>query len=328
MEILMDTLDKLNLSLEYLVLAGIGLSSLFVVFGLSGIFAGKDDVVRRMHGAKLAQAHGADFDLVQGDNSDPHGLLQAFIPSSREERTKISKQLRRAGIQGKHALRSFYAFRTIVGITLPALFVAVLALPAEVQAQLNIAHLLQNITWMKTLQIVTGLMVLGFYGPSIWLRRRIKKRSQAIENSLPNALDLFQVAMEAGLGFDAAMIRVSHELAQAAPEISQEFMILQLELQAGKERQAAFLDMAERIGVEEVSSFANVVLQSNQFGTTVSTALKRFSSDMRLDRELRAQEKANRLPVQMSAVMALCMMPVLLLICLAPMIIRWINMFG
>ncbi len=328
MDIVMDILTNLNLSPNHLILAGIGVSSLFVVFGLAGLFAGKDAAVRRMQGGSLVQAHGADFDLVQGDDSDPHGLLQAFVPSSREERTKVGKLLRRAGIQGKHAIRSFYAFRTLIGIALPVLFVAVLALPAEVQAQLNIARWLQNITWLNSLQIVTALMVLGFYGPSVWLRLRIRKRRQAIEHSLPNALDLLQVAMEAGLGFDAAMIRVSHELAQAAPEISQEFMILQLELQAGKERQAAFMDMADRIGVEEVSAFANVILQSNQYGTTVSTALKRFSTDMRLDRELRAQEKANRLPVQMSAVMALCMMPVLLLICLAPMLIRWINMFG
>lgn len=328
MDIVMDILTNLNLSPNHLILAGIGVSSLFVVFGLAGLIAGKDAAVRRMQGGSLVQAHGADFDLVQGDDSDPHGLLQAFVPSSREERTKVGKLLRRAGIQGKHAIRSFYAFRTLIGIALPVLFVAVLALPAEVQAQLNIARWLQNITWLNSLQIVTALMVLGFYGPSVWLRLRIRKRRQAIEHSLPNALDLLQVAMEAGLGFDAAMIRVSHELAQAAPEISQEFMILQLELQAGKERQAAFMDMADRIGVEEVSAFANVILQSNQYGTTVSTALKRFSTDMRLDRELRAQEKANRLPVQMSAVMALCMMPVLLLICLAPMLIRWINMFG
>ncbi len=137
-----------------------------------------------------------------------------------------------------------------------------------------------------------------------------------------------QIAIEAGLGFDAAMVRVAHEMARVAPEISQEFMMLQLELQAGKERQAAFLDMAKRTQVEEVTAFANVILQSSQYGTSVSKALRTFSADMRQDRELRAQEKANRLPVKMSAVMALFMMPVLLIICLAPMAIRWINMFG
>ncbi|MGJ5619297.1 type II secretion system F family protein [Sulfitobacter sp. MF3-043] len=328
----MDTIaEKLNILLanpEYLTLAAVAISVFFIVQGLSGMLAGEAPATRRMHAGSIKPAHGTDFDLLQGDDSDPHGLLKAFVPSSRKERSKIGKQLRRAGIRRKHAVRTFYAFRTIMGVILPALFLIVMALPAELQYKLKVADLLQEVTWLNAVQIVTALMVVGFYAPAIWLRSRIKKRRQEIEFSLPNALDLLQVAIEAGLGFDAAMTRVSHELAHAAPEISQEFMILQLEVQAGKERQAALLDMAEHVDVEELTSFANVILQSNQFGTSVSTALNQFSADMRLDRELRAQEKANRLPVQMSAVMALCMMPVLLLICLSPMVIRWINMFG
>lgn len=328
MDMLQNTLSTLLASPDYLILAGIGLSAFVLVYGLSGFFASEAPATRRMRVGSVTQPHGADFDLIQGDDSDPHGLLQAFVPSSREERSKIAKKLHRAGIHRKHAVRTFYAFRTVVGITLPAAFIAAMALPVDIKAQLGIAQVLQNLSWINAIQIVTALMVVGFYGPALWLRMRIRNRVQAIENSLPNALDLLQVAMEAGLGFDAAMVRVSHELAHAAPEISQEFMLLQLELQAGKERDVAFLDMAERAGVEELTAFANVILQSNQFGSSVSTALNRFAKDMRFDRELRAQEKANRLPVQMSAVMAICMMPVLLLICLAPMLIRWINMFG
>ncbi len=328
MDMLTDFIATLQASPEYLVLAGIGLSALVIVYGLSGMLAGAAPETRRMRAGAVTRAHGADFDLIRGDDSDPHGLLQAFVPSSREERSKIGKQLQRAGIKRRNAVRTFYAFRAFVGITLPALFIGAMALPPEVQAQLHISQVLQGLTWIHAMQIVTVLMVLGFYGPTLWLRSRIRQRTQAIERSLPNALDLLQVAMEAGLGFDAAMVRVSHELTKAAPEISQEFMILQLELQAGKERQAALMDMADRVGVEELASFANVILQSNQFGTSVSTALERYSKDMRQDRELKAQERANRLPVQMSAVMALCMMPVLLMICLAPMLIRWVNMFG
>jgi len=328
MDLFEDFIRNLTVSSEHLILTGIALSAFVIVYGLSGLLAGPAPETRRMRAGRMTRAHGEDFDLIQGDDSDPHGVLQAFVPSSRAERSKIAKQLHRAGIKRRNAVRTFYAFRVIVGITLPALFVAVMALPPEVQSQLQISHLLQDLTWIHAMQIVTALMVAGFYGPALWLRAKIRQRVQRIEHSLPNALDLLQVAMEAGLGFDAAMVRVSHELAHAAPDISQEFMIFQLELQAGKERQAALLDMADRVGVEELASFANVLLQSNQFGTSVSTALERFSKDMRLDRELRAQEKANRLPVQMSAVMALCMMPVLLLICLAPMLIRWVNMFG
>ncbi len=328
MEIILNSLSSLTASTENLVLAGIAISAFVIVYGVSGLFAADAPTIRRLRAGSAQQTHGTDFDLIQGDNSDPHGLLKAFVPSTRKERTKISKQLHRAGIQRKHAVRTFYVFRTGLGIILPTLFVIALLLPADIQNQLKIEKLLQGVTWLNAVQVVTALMVVGFYGPALWLRARIKKRRQAIEHSLPNALDLLQIAIEAGLGFDAAMTRVAHELAHAAPEMAQEFMILQLELQAGKERQAALLDMAERVGVEELTSFANVIMQSNQFGTSVSTALNRFSEDMRYDRELRAQEKANRLPVQMSAVLALCMMPVLLMICLAPMLIRWINMFG
>lgn len=327
MEFIQTSLSTLLAQPDYLIMAGVAISVFVIVQGLSGMIAEEPATTRRMRVGPIKQAHGADFDLIRGDDSDPHGLLKAFVPTSRKERSRMGKQLRRAGIQGKNAVRLFYGFRMIMGIFLPALFLIALALPANVQVQLNIASLLKNVTWINALQIVTLLMVVGFYAPSIWLHGRIKERRQAIENSLPNALDLLQIAMEAGLGFDAAMTRVSHELAHAAPEISQEFIILQLELQAGKERDAALLDMAERVGVQELTAFSSVILQSNQFGTSVSTALTRYSADMRLDRELRAQEKANRLPVQMSAVMALCMMPVLLLICLSPMMIRWMHMF-
>lgn len=328
METLQTLLNDLSASPELLGLAGLGLGVLVVVYGLSGTLATESPKSRRMRAGAVTVAHGADFDLIRGDNSDPHGLLKAFVPTSQQERTKVARLLRQAGLKRKNAVRAYYAFRTVMGIILPIAFVAAMALPLDTKMRLGIDGLLHGITWFNTLQIVTALMVAGFYGPSLWLRARIKARRQAIEHGLPNALDLLQVAIEAGLGFDAAMVRVSHELAHVSPEISQEFMILQLELQAGKDRHAAFLDMADRVGVDEVAAFANVILQSSQFGTSVSTALNRFAKDMRQDRELKAQEKANRLPVQMSAVMALCMMPVLLMICLAPVLIRWMNMYG
>ena len=176
--------------------------------------------------------------------------------------------------------------------------------------------------------VTTVLALVGFYAPYLWLKNRIAARKQRIWESLPNALDLLQVSVEAGLSFDAAIVRVSHELSGVAPDIAAEFMMLQLEIQAGKDKQKAFLDMAERTSVEEMAAFANVILQAGQFGTSISNALTTYADEMRLSRELRAQEKANRLPVQMSGVMAVMMMPALLIICLAPMLIRWIRMFG
>jgi tight adherence protein C len=142
------------------------------------------------------------------------------------------------------------------------------------------------------------------------------------------ALDLLQVSIEAGMGFDVAMNRVAREVARIAPPIAEEFMIVQLELQSGKDRDRAFSDMTRRCALDEMTSFVNVVLQSAQFGTSMSAALQTYAEEMRLTRELRAQERANKLPVKMSAVMATLMMPTLLMITLSPVAIRWIRMMA
>ena len=328
MEFIQNVLNGQDLPLQYLVLGGIAVSVFFVVLGISGMTATDDTVAHRMRVGTISRGHGTDFDLIQGMTATRTDCLRHLCLRRNANAPELAECLSRQVFSANMPSDHFYLFRLVMGFVLPAVFVMALSLPLETQVQLGIAGLLQSITWVNALQIVTALMVTGFYGPALWLRHRIRKRRQAIEHSLPNALDLLQVAIEAGLGFDAAMVRVANEMAHAAPEISQEFTILQLELQAGKERQAAFMDMAERVGIDEVSSFANAFLQSNQYGTSISASLRRFATDMRIDRELRAQEKANRLPVQMSAVMAMCMMPVLLLICLSPMVIRWINMFG
>jgi len=88
------------------------------------------------------------------------------------------------------------------------------------------------------------------------------------------------------------------------------------------------MEMAQRTGVDEVSSFANVVLQSVRFGTSMSDALQIYAQEMRLSRELRAQEKANKLPVKMSAVMSALMLPAMILLIVGPVVIRWMNTFG
>ena len=104
--------------------------------------------------------------------------------------------------------------------------------------------------------------------------------------------------------------------------------MVQLEIAAGGEREKALLDMAERTEVDEVNSFANVILQSIRFGTSISQALQVYAYEMRLARELKAQEKANKLPVKMSAVMAALMLPAMILLIVGPVAIRWMNTFG
>ncbi len=323
-----ELLQGFEVTNEMLLMSGLAMGVLVTVFGISSAMTGERAEFRRMQAAMPRRSATADFDLILGADNDPRGLLKAFVPSSKQERTSIARQMRQAGIQRRDAVIRYYFIRTLLGIAFPAMFLAYSLAPDTLLARYGVPRVFAGLNLLATIWIVTGLVFVGFYGPVIWLRSRIARRRRKIWESLPNALDLLQVSVEAGLGLDAAMVRVSHELATVAPEISEEFMMVELEIQAGKDRQRAFLDMADRTGLDEVASLANVVLQAAQFGSSVSSALNAYAEDMRSDRELRAQTKANRLPVQMSGVMALCMMPALLMICLSPMFIRWVRMFA
>ncbi|MGR3344286.1 MAG: type II secretion system F family protein [Paracoccaceae bacterium] len=324
--ILQDIFLSFGITTELLLLSGIGIGTLIVVFGISNALARPSAASRRMRAPAGSDNTQVSGDLIHDEAGDPRGVLKAFVPSSRKERTKIAQRLRQGGAHSKNAVRNFYIIRTLLGIVLPACFIGLVFLPSNTVLPFGFEEIIAGLNSLQSFQVLTVLVAAGFFGPSLWLGWRIKTRRTAIEQSLPNALDLLQVAVEAGMGFDAALSRVAEELARVAPQISEEFIILQLEIQAGKPRDRAFVDMADRTGVEEVSAFANVIVQSVRFGTSISDALMFFSEKMRQDRELRAQEKANKLPVKMSGIMAAMMMPTLLMICLTPVVIRWMNM--
>lgn len=327
-DFIQSMLDQFQYNSEMMLLGVIAIGVLVAVFGVSAAFAGPSAEARRIHAGSSSRHASADYDLVRGEDNDTHGLLRAFVPTSTKDKTRIKSQLRRAGIQRKNSVVTYYFVRSALGFGLPGLYLLLLQLPPKIQSQYGLTEYLSGQSMVTIFYGVTLLAMIGFYLPYLWLKRKMAARQQRIWESLPNALDLLQVAVESGLGFDAAIVRVSHELSGAAPDIAAEFMMLQLEIQAGKEKQKAYLDMADRTGLEEMAAFANVILQSGQYGSSISQALTTYADEMRTARELRAQEKANRLPVQMSGVIAVTMMPALLIICLSPMLIRWIRMFG
>ncbi len=120
---------------------------------------------------------------------------------------------------------------------------------------------------------------------------------------------------------------MADELSIAAPDISAEFRLAQKEIYTGRDREKAYHTMAERLAIEEAHAFVNVVLQSFRFGTNLSQALLAYSGEMRQRREILAQEKANKLPVYMSAVMAGLMMPAFLIVTIGPVVLRYIQSY-
>ncbi len=321
-------LDSFGISQQSLLVFGTGLGALIAILGFSGAFAVKDPVLRRIAKQSVRQRlTGVEAGLLRPADSNPAGMLKTLIPVDRKERRQIQSRLAEAGADGPNAVRNYYLLRLGLGFVMPFSMIGLIALSrASVLALPDpIAMRLGTLSPLQLLQVLSGLVVVGFFGPTYWLKARVTKRRRAIEETFPNVLDLLQISVESGLGLDAAMIRVANETTDSAAEISQEFQIAQREIQAGRSREKAFLDMAARTGVAQVNSFVSVVLQSLQYGSSISDALTVYAEEMRLSRELRAQEMANKLPVKMSAVMASLMLPALLMLALGPVVIRYIR---
>lgn len=310
-----------------LAMVGAGIGAVIAIIGLSSAFSPRDPVLQRIASHGNARLSTVDKGLLRHASIDPKGLMKSLIPNDRKLRSEVERQLSNAGIQGPHSVRNYYLVRLCMGIVLPGVLLGVIwasraghiALPATLDARIA------GFSQFFILQIVAATVAVGFFGPVYWLRGRVAERKHRIEDAFPNALDLIQISVESGLGFDAAMIRVGNELQHTAPEIAEEFITAQREIQAGRSREKALRDMATRTGVAEVVSFANVVLQSIQFGTSMADTLKVYAQEMRVHRELRAQEMANKLPVKLSAIMASLMLPALVMMTLGPIVIRFMR---
>lgn len=172
------------------------------------------------------------------------------------------------------------------------------------------------------------LSVVGFLVPDLWLTTAISRRRERVRLSLPDALDLLVICMEAGLGLDQAMIRVGRELAISNPDLSDEFLVINLEQRAGKPRLEAWRNMAGRTDLEVVRSFVSMLVQTERFGTPISKSLSVFSEALRLKRRQRAEELAAKTTIKMIFPLALFIFPSIFIVLLAPAIISINNSLG
>lgn len=313
---------------QTVLLAAVGLGTLIAILGIGRAFTERNAAAaQRMAPGNRVSATGPANSQLFNEN-ETSGLSQALAPKSDEERFAIQMALVRAGFRGSGAVAGYYLVRLLLGLGLPVAFLLVLTFSKMPSAPDWLSDTVAQLSSMGIAQIACILSAVGFFGPSLWLKAKIDERRQSIEEAFPNALDLIQIAVEAGMGFDQALMRVAAEIRPVAPELADEIVSAENEIQAGRDREGALMRMARRTGVDEVSSFVNVVLQSARFGTPMSEALNTYAEEMRITRELRAQEKANKLPVQMSAVMAVLMLPSILMLTLGPVVIRYIHYFA
>jgi tight adherence protein C len=235
--------------------------------------------------------------------------LGEHAPQPVKEVGKLRQRLVAAGYRGSEALVVFYGLR--IGIAL-VLF-AVLATPVLVRPNFFLA--------------LAGCGV-GYVLPGMVIARLAKRRQHRIRLGLADVLDLLVVSVEAGLGLDQAIQRVSDELEFAHPDLCDELRMVNLELRAGTGRVDALRNLATRTGVEDLSSLVAMLIQTDKFGTSVAQSLRVHSETVRTKRRQRAEEAAAKTGVKMVFPLVFCIFPAVWVVTIGPAAIKFIKILG
>ncbi len=221
----------------------------------------------------------------------------------------LRRRLVEAGIFDPRAVGLFFVVRTVLAIGVAFLFA--LSIPLLPES-------MNSIFWPTV--GVGGL--LGYLLPSVALDRIIKRRREEYRIGFPDFMDLLVVCADAGLSMEAALERVGHELGPSYPALSTNIHMTNLEIRAGRSLTEALEHFAARLGLEEVKSFATLIQQSAELGSSITDALRVYSEDMRHKRLSNAEEKAYALPAKLSFPLMVCVFPVLFVVILLPVFVR------
>jgi len=228
------------------------------------------------------------------------------VPRSPKELGPLRLRLVQAGYRRDEAITIFFGIRVLFALGLFMFFsTSILARPNMTMA-------------------LAGLGA-GYVLPGMALARMAKRRAHKIRLSLADALDLLVVSVEAGLGLDQAMSRVAAELAFAYPQLSDELRLINLELRAGKPRAEALRNLADRTGVDDLSSLVTMLIQTDKFGTSVAQSLRVYSETLRTKRRQRAEEAAAKTGVKMVFPLVFCIFPAIWVVTIGPAAIRFMT---
>jgi len=242
----------------------------------------------------------------------PASARLASIPLKLNPRTNIDAigvRLLAAGLAQRISPSSFLAIKggTMVGAVLVGLLLAAL------------------ISFASAIILVPVLGAIGFVGPDFVLSSRISKRRELVRSALPDALDLLAVSVEAGLGFDGAVTKLTEHMDGPLVE---EFGLMLSEIRMGESRQTALKSMATRVGAPELSAFVRAVVQADQLGISLGRILRVQAADTRLRRQAAAEEKAMKAPIKMLFPTVLFIFPAMFVVLLGPALMNIMRVLG
>ena len=277
--------------------------------------------LRRLGGSNEGSITQSAQSVVLPDDSPAAELAQRLaqplnklLPPSATEAKKLQKKLMHAGFRSAEAPIIYRAIQLASMAGLPLMVAGVCALTARA---LNDAVI-----------IIIVAFVAGFFLPRFFLNRMIQKRQRLIRWGLADALDLMVVSVEAGLGLNAAMVKVSSELRDVHTPVAVEFELCNLEIRVGRERDEALRNLAERTGVDDLRSLVAMLIQTDKFGTSIAKGLRVFSDSLRTKRRQRAEQAAQKAAVKLLFPLACFLFPTLFIAILGPAFLNLIDVMG
>ena len=240
--------------------------------------------------------------------------INKLLPVSATEAKKLQKQLMHAGFRSPEAPMVFRAIHLASMAGFPLIVAGVCALTARP---------LQN-----ALIYIIMSFVAGFFLPRYFLRRMTRNRQRELRWGLADALDLMVVSVEAGLGLNAAMMKVSTELRDVHYDIATEFELANLEIRVGRDRDEALRNLAERTGVDDLRSLVAMLIQTDKFGTSIAKGLRVFSDSLRTKRRQRAEQEAQKAAVKLLLPLACFLFPTLFIAIPGPAAINLMDTLG
>jgi tight adherence protein C len=240
--------------------------------------------------------------------------INRLVPPSAASAHKLQKQLMRAGFRSPTSPAIYRATQLILMLAFPGL---ILLLWTALVRPMN-----------QALIPALFAFVAGFILPRFVLNRLIASRQLRITWGLADALDLMVITMEAGLGLNAAMLKVCEELKDVHPDISKEFELANLEIRVGRERSEALRNLADRSGVEDLNSLVGMLIQADRFGTSIARAVRVYSDSLRTKRRQRAEQAAQKAAFKLLLPLGALLFPTMFIVILGPALLNISDMLG
>lgn len=237
--------------------------------------------------------------------------LNRMVPISAIEAAKLQKQLLQAGYRSPDAAIAFRAIQITLMVAIPSVL-------------MTICFILDR---PVTNFLIWGLLgaAIGFYLPRYVLHKKTSGRQQRITWALADSMDLIVVAVEAGLGLNAALNRVGEEIKDLHPDMHDEMALVNLEIRVGRSREEALRNLAERTGVDDIRSFVALLIQSDRYGSSIAKAVRVFADSLRTKRRQRAEQASQKAALKLLFPLTMFLFPVIILVVLGPAILNLID---